>query len=124
MKYGLLKGTNTCKLKFYKHCVVSKKTRVKFGTANHDTREILEYVHNDVWEPTKTASIGGSHYFVSFVYDFSKCVWVYTMRVKDEILEIFLKWKKLVETQTDGKIKVLCYDNENEYTFDPFLQVC
>ncbi|KAH9717217.1 hypothetical protein KPL71_021741 [Citrus sinensis] len=24
-----------------------KKTRVKFGTANHDTREILEYVHSD-----------------------------------------------------------------------------
>ncbi|KAH9750986.1 hypothetical protein KPL71_014098 [Citrus sinensis] len=50
----------------------SKKTRVKFGIANHDTREILEYVHSDVWEPTKTASIGGSHYFVTFVDDFSR----------------------------------------------------
>ncbi|KAH9682404.1 hypothetical protein KPL71_027339 [Citrus sinensis] len=61
-----------------------KKTRVKFGTANHDTREILEYVHSDVWGPTKTASIGGSHYFVTFIDDFSKRVWVYTMRAKDE----------------------------------------
>ncbi|KAH9741104.1 Integrase catalytic domain-containing protein [Citrus sinensis] len=84
MRHGLLKGTKTCKLNFCEHCVVSKKTRVKFGTANHDTREILEYVHSDVWGPTKTASIGGSHYFVTFVDDFSKRVWVYTMRVKDE----------------------------------------
>ncbi|KAH9793888.1 hypothetical protein KPL71_004697 [Citrus sinensis] len=124
MRHGLLKGTKTCKLNFCEHCVVGKKTRVKFGTANHDTREILEYVHSDVWGPTKTASIGGSHYFVTFVDDFSRRVWVYTMRAKDEVLEIFVKWKKLVETQTGRKIKVLRSDNGGEYTSDPFLQVC
>ena len=48
MKHGLLKGTNTCKLKFCEYCIVGKKTRVKFCTANHDTREILKYIHNDV----------------------------------------------------------------------------
>ncbi|KAH9802505.1 Integrase catalytic domain-containing protein [Citrus sinensis] len=101
-----------------------KKTRVKFGTANHDTHKILEYVYSDVWGPTKTASIGGSHYFVTFVDDFSIRVWVYTMRAKDEVLEIFVKCKKLVETQTGRKIKVLRSDNEGEYTSDPFLQVC
>ncbi|KAH9679295.1 retrovirus-related pol polyprotein from transposon TNT 1-94-like protein [Citrus sinensis] len=84
MRHGLLKGTKTCKLNFREHCVVGKKTRVKFSTANHDTREILEYVHSDIWGPTKTASIGGSHYFVTFVDDFSRRVWVYTMRAKDE----------------------------------------
>ncbi|KAH9699706.1 hypothetical protein KPL71_024470 [Citrus sinensis] len=47
MRHGLLKGTKTCKLNFCEHCVVGKKTRVKFGTANHNTREILEYVHSD-----------------------------------------------------------------------------
>ncbi|KAH9669164.1 Integrase catalytic domain-containing protein [Citrus sinensis] len=113
MRHKLLKGTKTYKLNFCEYCVVGKKIRVKFGTANHDTREILEYVHSDVWGPTKTASIGGSHYFVIFVDDFSRCVWVYTMRVKDEVLEIFVKWKKLVETQTGRKIKVLRYDNGN-----------
>ncbi|KAH9782808.1 Integrase catalytic domain-containing protein [Citrus sinensis] len=71
-RHRLLKGTKTCKLNFYEHCVVGKKTRVKFGTANHDTREILEYVYSDVWGPTKTASIGGSHYFVTVVDDFSR----------------------------------------------------
>ncbi|KAH9684519.1 Integrase catalytic domain-containing protein [Citrus sinensis] len=124
MRHGLLKGTKTCKLNFCEHCVVGKKTRVKFGTANHDTREILEYVHSDVWGPTKTASIGGSHYFVTFIDDFSRHVWVYTMRAKDKVLEIFVKWKKLVEAQTGRKIKVLRSDNGGEYTSDQFLQVC
>ena len=57
---------------------------VKFGIANHDTREILEYVHSDVWGPTKTASLGGSHYFVTFIDDFSRRVWVYTNYFRDD----------------------------------------
>ena len=43
-----LKGTNNYKMKFYEHCIVGKKTRVKFGTTNHNPREILEYVNNNV----------------------------------------------------------------------------
>ncbi|KAH9696084.1 hypothetical protein KPL71_023037 [Citrus sinensis] len=124
MRHELLKDTKTCKLNFCEHYVVGKKIRVKFGTANHDTREILEYVYSDVWGPTKTALIGGSHYFVTLIDDFSRRVWVYTMRANDEILEIFMKWKKLVEIQTGRKIKVLRFDNRGKYTSDPFLQVC
>ena len=35
-----------------------------------------------------------------------------------------MKWKKLVETQTGRKIKVLRPDNVGEYTSNLFLQVC
>jgi len=74
-----LKGAGTCKLKFCEHCVIGKKTKVKFGTSTHCTKEILDYVHTDVWGPTKTASIEGNHYFVTFIDDYSRRCWVYTM---------------------------------------------
>jgi len=81
---GLLKGANTCKLKFCEHCVLRKKTKVKFGTAIHLTHGILDYVQTDVWAFSKNASLGGKHYFVYFVNDYSRRNWVYTMskRVK------------------------------------------
>ena len=66
-KQGLLKGAKTCKLKFCQHCVLGKKTKLKFGTAIHRTKGILDYVHTDVW-----SSPGGKHYFVSFVDDYSR----------------------------------------------------
>ncbi|CAL9031518.1 unnamed protein product [Prunus brigantina] len=97
----------TCKLEFCEHCVLGKQTRVKFGTAIHHTKGILDYVHTDVWGPSKNASWGGSHYFVSFVDDFSRRIWVYTMKRKDEVLKIFPKWKKMIETQSGRKIKTL-----------------
>ena len=74
VKQGLLKCANSCKLEFCDHCVLGKQTRVKFGSVIHDTKGILDCVHNDVWGPTKTASFGGMHYFVAFVDDYSRKV--------------------------------------------------
>ena len=49
---------------------------MKFKTARHKTEGILDYVHSDVWGPTRELSLGGSQYFVTFIDDFSKKVWV------------------------------------------------
>ena len=121
---GLLKGAKTCKLDFCEQCVMGKQKRVKFSTAIHNTEGILDYIHTDVWGPTKTASLGGKHYFVTFVDDFSRRVWVYTMKSKDEVFETFLVWKKMVENQTVRKIKVLRSDNGTEYRNDRFSYFC
>ena len=119
-----MKGAKTCKLDFCEQCVLGKQKRVKFGTAIHNTEGILDYIQTDVWGPTKTASLGGKHYFVTFVDDFSRRVWVYTLKSKDEVLETFLVWKKMVENQTGRKIKVLRSDNGTEYRNDQFSIFC
>ena len=63
LKQGLLKGTRTCKIDFCEHCVFEKQTRVKFGTTIHQTKGTLDYVHIDMWGPSKVASLGGKHYY-------------------------------------------------------------
>ena len=123
-KQGLLKGIRTGKLVFCEHCVLRKQWRARFGTAIHNTNGILDYVHSNAWGPTKTPSIGGRHHFVTFVDDFSRRVWVYTMKNKNDVLGVFLKWKSHVENQTRRKVKVLRTDNGGEYKRDPFLEVC
>jgi len=90
-KQDRLKGARTSKLKFCEHCVIGKKTKVKFGTATHCTEGILDYFHTNVWGPTKMAFIGGNHYFMTFIDDYSRRCWVYTMKHKGEVLELFVK---------------------------------
>ena len=68
--------------------------------------------------------MGGMHYFVTFIDDFSRRAWVYIMKHKDEVLNVFLKWNKMIETQNDRKIKRLTSDNGGEYKSDPLLKVC
>ena len=84
---------------------------MRFGTVTHCTEGILDYVHTKVCGPTKTASIGGNHYFVSFIDVYSRRCWVYTMKHKGEVLELFVEWKKNVEKSKGRKIKVLRSDN-------------
>ncbi|KAL4291216.1 hypothetical protein GQ457_14G001800 [Hibiscus cannabinus] len=84
-RQGFLKGAKACKLQFCEHCVLGKHKRVKFDKAIHCTKDILDYVHSDVWGPFKTSLLGGKHYFVTFVDNFSRRVWVYAMKFKDEL---------------------------------------
>ena len=91
VKQGILKGAKIGKLGLCEHCILPKQTRVKFGTAVHCTQGTLDYVHTNVWGPTKV-------WVITFVDDFLRRVWVHTMQHKDEVLNVFLKWKKMIET--------------------------
>ena len=39
---------------------------------------------------------------------------MYPMKQKNEVIQIFLVWKKMVESQTDRKLKKLRSDNGGE----------
>jgi len=93
---------------------------VKFGTATHYTEEILNFFHTNVWGPIKTASIVGINYFVSFINDYSRRYWVYTIKHKGKVLELFVESKRNMEKSIRRKIKVLRSDNGKKYTRNPF----
>ena len=61
------------------------------------------------------ASLGGNMYFVSFIEDYSRKVWVYFMRHKSKMFAKFKLWKAEVENQTRRKIKCLRSDNGTKY---------
>lgn len=93
VKQGVLKGAKTSKLSCCEHCILGKQTWIKFEIAIHNTQEILDYAHSDVWEPPKIASLRGKHFFITFEDDYSCHVWVNTMKNKDGVLNIFLVWR-------------------------------
>ena len=45
----------------------------------------------------KTPSIGGARYFLTFIDDFSRKIWMYVLKSKSEVLARFKEWKTLVE---------------------------
>ena len=74
--------------------------------------------------PTKCASMGGRHYFVAFFDEVSRRTWVYVMKSKSGVFNVFLKWKNMAKTQTGKKIKHLITDNGGEFCNDQFLKFC
>ena len=60
-------------------------------------------------------------YFVTFIDDYIRKVWVYFMRHKSKTFTKFKLWKAEVENQTKRKIKCLRSDNRTEYTDSRFM---
>jgi hypothetical protein len=123
-KRNLLKCVKSCKLGFCKYCMYGKQRRVSFKVGSHTSKGILEYVHSDVWGSVVVSSNGGAYYFVSFIDDFSRKVWVYFMKHKLEVFTIFKQWKTQVKNQTERKVKYLRSDNGLEYKDTTFLEFC
>ena len=63
-------------------------------------------------------------YFIIFIDDFSRNVWVYFMWHKSEMFAKFKLWKAEMENQTGKKVKYLRTDNGTEYTNDELRDFC
>lgn len=123
-KQGRLGKQGIGKLEFCKHCVFGKQKKVSFSTATHRTKGILDYIHSDLWGPSKVPSYGGRRYMMTIIDDFSRKVWVYFLRHKNETFPTFKKWKILVETQTGKNVKKLRTDNGLEFCSGDFNEFC
>nr|KYP35161.1 Retrovirus-related Pol polyprotein from transposon TNT 1-94 [Cajanus cajan] len=64
---------------------------------------------------------GGSRYYVTFIDDSTKKIWVYFLKQKLEVFNIFKKWKFIVENETRLKIKCLKSDKGGEYNSTEFF---
>jgi hypothetical protein len=53
----------------------------------------LEILHLDVYGPMRSTSLGGARYFMRYIDNFSKKVWVYMLKSKGECLEKFKEFK-------------------------------
>ena len=49
---------------------------MQFKIATHKTKGFLNYVHTNVWGQVRVASLGGNMYYMSFIDDYSRKVWV------------------------------------------------
>ncbi|KAH9687838.1 hypothetical protein KPL70_014918 [Citrus sinensis] len=123
-KQGVLGVDKIELLKFCEDCVLGKSSRVKFSTSIHNSKGTLDYIYADLWGPAQTASLGGARYFLSLIDDFSRMVWVFSLKSKDKVFDQFKNWKILVETQTNRKVRRLRTDNGLEFCNKDFDDFC
>lgn len=96
-------------------CSIGKQTRLPFKESQTSCKKLLELVHSDVMGPLEVRSIGHAQYLLTFVDDFSRKVFIYFLKTKDQVFDRFVEFKALVENQTGEKIKILRSDNGGEY---------
>jgi len=111
---------------FCKACVHGKQHRFPFPPSGKHAQRKLDLIHSDVCGPLPH-SIGGMHYFITFIDDHTRKVWIYPMRSKSEAYAKFREFKAAVELQTGSHIKVIRTDGGGEFTsneFEGYLTNC
>ena len=105
-------------------CVLSKHKRDSFPTSSSRAKEPLALVHTDICGPMQTLSIGGSFYFLTFIDDYNRKIWVYFLKIKSDIFSRFKEFKIEVEKKSGKLLKVLRSERGGEYNLNEFKTFC
>ena len=71
-----------------------------------------------------TPSLGGNRYFLTFVDEFTKKIWIYLLKEKCAVFSLFVKFVKSVERQSELKLKILRTNGRGEYNSKEFKELC
>lgn len=82
--------------------------------------DLLGVIHSDVCGPFEDPTLGGNKYFVTFVNEYSRMLWLFLIKAKSEVFDIFQCFKALVEKQSGRFIKILRTDGGGEYNSNEF----
>jgi transposase InsO family protein len=102
---------------------MGKSKKLPFSASNRLPNLVLELVHTDLWT-SPIPSLSNYKYYIIFMDDFSRYTWIYPLHHKSDVYQTFVKYKLLVETQFNYKLRQRQSDSGGEYTshhFQKFL---
>src|SRR4051812_39649746 len=100
----------------------AKSHQLPYPTSTSISTSPLQLVFSDVWGPAPT-SVGRHSYYVSFIDDYSKYTWIYLLKKRSDVFQVFHNFQALVECKFNSKMVALQYDWGGEYrNLNPFFQ--
>ncbi|KAL4318060.1 hypothetical protein GQ457_18G019390 [Hibiscus cannabinus] len=107
-----------------KACQFGKQNRKPFPKSTWRATHKLQLIHTDVAGPQRTPSLKGSRYYIVFIDDFTRMCWIFFLKFKSEVAQVFWKFKARVENESCCKIQIVRSDNGKEYTSAEFNKFC
>jgi len=106
-------------------CILGKKYREPFQKGKAwRANTTLTLIHSDLCS-VEVLSNGGSKYFITFIDDFSRKIWVYFLKNKSDACEVLKIFKVYVERQNGYFVKTLRTDRGTEFLVcDDYLKKC
>jgi hypothetical protein len=92
-------------------CQTAKQPALSFNKSTSISNSSFDLVHSDIWGPAPTPSMGGSQYFVLFIDDYSRFTWIFMMKNRHVLPQIYINFAKMIKTQFSKTIKVYRRDS-------------
>jgi histone deacetylase 1/2 len=95
-------------------CQLAKSHQLPYPVSTSVSTVPFELVFSDVWGPAP-ASVSKHSYYVSFIDDFSKFSWIYLLKKRSDVYQVFLNYQAYVERKFGRKIVTMQTDWGDEY---------
>ncbi|KAG5134117.1 hypothetical protein JHK82_025305 [Glycine max] len=96
-------------------CIKSKMSRNSFNqNVSTRSKRKLQVVFSDVCGSIQHMTPGGNKYFVTFIDEFSRKLWIYLIKRKSDVIEVFKKFKVSVEKQCGKNLEILRTDGRQD----------
>ncbi|CAO2836221.1 unnamed protein product [Amaranthus hypochondriacus] len=106
-------------------CTAGKQARLPFQKGvSWRAKAPLQLVHTDICGPLEPISLGGNRYFITFIDDYSRKLWVFMLKEKSAAFDTFMHFKARVELESGYKLKTLRSDRGGEYKSNLFKNYC
>ena len=79
-------------------CQFSKHHRATFPSSLTKSAEPFDLIHSDVWGPAPITNISGARWFVSFIDDCTRVTWIFLMKDKSEVSQLFIQFYNMIRT--------------------------
>ena len=96
-------------------CQLAKQKRSTYPQLSYKPTTPFTIIHSDIWGPAKTKTQANARWFVTFIDDHTRTTWVYLMKEKSEVNQIFQSFYSYVKNQFHTSIQILRSDNVKEY---------
>lgn len=82
-------------------CLIGKTSRLHLSSTFSKCNHPLDLIHSDVWGPSPIVSFYGHKYFVIFIDNYLRYVWllIFLIQHKTDVVQVFVNFQKLVERQ-------------------------
>jgi len=118
------------KLKFERNklceaCQMGKQTKSSFKPINVvSTTRPLELLHMDLFDPSRTISLGGNYYGLVIIDDYSRFTWTFFIVTKDETYHLFKNFAKVVQNEKNNSIASIKSDHGREFQNEKCDRFC
>ncbi|KAL0545170.1 hypothetical protein IC582_020316 [Cucumis melo] len=97
------------------NCKLAKQPALSFPNSAYLCDKPFGLIHSDIWGPAPCTTVNGYRYFVLFIDDYSRFTWIYFLKNRSSLYQIYVDFATIVQTQFSSTIKILPTDNAMEY---------
>ena len=103
------------KLLFCEACHLAKLRRMSYKSMDDRCSSPFDCIHSDIWGPCPVESLTRCQYFIVFIDDYSRTMWLHLLKTKGEAPRKIVQFCDMIYNQFGKKVKRFRSDNGTEF---------